>query len=182
MLSWIFLGLGIVCMIAFLIRRGENSSFSALMLKISASMMFVITAAVSIYYTQGDIRYGILIVVGLAFGMLGDIWLDLKWIYKSDIRYFLYGGFMFFMLGHFCFITAIVTVNHITSKEMLLCLILPAVVAVGVQLAKKPMKLDMTGYSAICSIYGAVLAFTLSTAVLSAFKGAGGFSQTLMMI
>ena len=52
-------------------------------------MMFVITAAVSMYYSKGDMRYGILILIGLAFGMLGDIWLDLKWIYKEEIRYFL---------------------------------------------------------------------------------------------
>ena len=182
MLTWIFLSLGVICTVIFLIRRDGNSSFSALMFKISASMMFVITAAVSMYYSKGDMRYGILILIGLAFGMLGDIWLDLKWIYKEEIRYFLYGGFIFFLLGHVCFITGIILVNHLTLKTVLSCLIFPIIVGVGVQFAAKPMKLDMTGYRVICSIYGSVLAMTVSTSVTAAFSGEVGPSQILMAI
>lgn len=182
MLTWIFLALGIICTVLFLIKRDGNSSLSALMLKTCSSMMFVITAAVSLYYTKGDIRYGILIVIGLVFGLLGDIWLDLKWIYKEEIRYYLYGGFIFFMLGHFSFIPAVIIANHLQPAQVAQCLIMPVLVAVGVQLAAKPMKLDMTGYRAICSVYGAFVALTLSTSVTAAFANQGGFSQTLMAI
>ena len=99
MLCWIFLGLGIVTTCVFLYKRDSNGSRMALLLKTAASLMFITTAVVAIYYNRGDMRYGLMIVMGLVLGMLGDIWLDLKWIYPNDIKYFLYGGFIFFCSG-----------------------------------------------------------------------------------
>lgn len=182
MLCWIFLGLGIVTTCVFLYKRDSNGSRMALLLKTAASLMFITTAVVAIYYNRGDMRYGLMIVMGLVLGMLGDIWLDLKWIYPNDIKYFLYGGFIFFLLGHLCFTSAVVLINEMPIKEFLLCLIPPVLIAIGVQLCAKPLKLDFTGYKFISSLYGAFLAMTVSVSARSAIVSGGATSQVVMTV
>ncbi len=182
MLTWVFLALGVIFTAVFLVKRDGNSSHCAVMFKICASMMFVVTAAVSIFYTKGDIRYGILMVIGLVLGLLGDIWLDFKWIYKSENRYFTYGGFLFFLIGHSCYIPAIIMVNHLSLKTILLCLIFPFLMAVGIQVGEKPMKLDLTGYRVICSVYGAAVGMTVSTSVAAALAEGRGVSQIILAV
>lgn len=182
MLCWIFLGIGIITTCIFLYKRDSDSSRMALLLKTGSSLMFITTAVVAIYYNQGDMRYGLMIVMGLVLGLLGDIWLDLKWIYPKDIKYFLYGGFIFFLLGHMCFISAIVIINQIMIKDFLLCLIAPAAVAIGVLVLEKPLKLDFTGYRFICAFYGSFLAMTFAVSLTSLIQSGGGTSQILMTI
>lgn len=180
MICWICLVLGIICTVIFIYKREANSSHFALLLKTSSSMMFIMTAIVAVYYNKGDMRYGLLIALGLVFSMLGDIWLDLKWIYPRDIKYYLYGGFVFFMLGHVCYTSAMGLSNGITLKELLICFIAPAIVCAGMQFAAKPLKLDFTGYKFITALYTFFLTLTLSMSILTAIKTGGARSQVMM--
>ncbi|MCQ2479773.1 MAG: lysoplasmalogenase, partial [Clostridia bacterium] len=180
MICWICLVLGIICTVVFIYKREANSSHFALLLKTSSSMMFIMTAIVAVYYNKGDMRYGLLIALGLVFSMLGDIWLDLKWIYPRDIKYYLYGGFVFFMLGHVCYTSAMGLSNGITLKELLICFIAPAIVCAGMQFAAKPLKLDFTGYKFITALYTLFLTLTLSMSILTAIKTGGARSQVMM--
>lgn len=182
MLCWIFLVIGIISTCVFIYKRDSNSSHLALLLKTSSSMMFIITSVCAIYYNKGDIRYGILIALGLTFCMLGDIWLDLKWIYPKDVRYFLYGGFIFFMLGHICFTSAMVLANGLPRETFLKCLIPAAIFGVGIQLFAKPLKLDLTGNRFIVSMYSAFLTMSVSTSITLAVINKGECSQLLLAV
>ena len=180
MICWICLVFGIICTVVFIHKREANSSHFALILKTSSSMLFIMTAIVAVYYNKGDMRYGILIALGLVFSMLGDIWLDLKWIYPKDVKYFLYGGFIFFLLGHVCYTSAMGLSNGMTVLEFLPCLIAPAAVAGGMQLAAKPLRLDFTGYRFITTLYSFFLTMTLSVSITLAVRTHGEVSQVLM--
>ena len=182
MICWICLVLGIISTVVFIYKREANSSHFAVLLKTSSSMLFIMTAIFAVYYNKGDMRYGLLIALGLVFSMLGDIWLDLKWIYPRDIRYYLYGGFVFFLLGHVCYTSAMGLSSGMTVTEFLPCLIAPAVVSGGTQLAAKPLKLDFTGYKFIVSLYTFFLMMTLSVATTIAFKTKGETSQIMMAV
>ena len=181
MVCWICLVFGIICTCLFIYKREANSSHFALLLKTSSSMLFIMTAIFAVYYNKGDMRYGLLIALGLVFSMLGDIWLDLKWIYPRDIRYYLYGGFVFFMLGHTCYTSALGLSNGMKLTEFLPCLIAPLLVSLGSQLAAKPMKLDFTGYKFIVSLYTFFLVMTLSVSTILAVK-TGATSQIMMAV
>ena len=181
MVCWICLVFGIICTCVFIYKREANSSHFALLLKTSSSMLFIMTAIFAVYYNKGDMRYGLLIALGLVFSMLGDIWLDLKWIYPRDIRYYLYGGFVFFLLGHVCYTSALGLSNGIKLTEFLPCLIAPLLVSLGSQLAAKPMKLDFTGYKFIVSLYTFFLVMTLSVSTILAVK-TGATSQLMMAV
>lgn len=182
MVCWICLVFGIICTCVFIYNREANSSHFALLLKTSSSMLFIMTAIFAVYYNKGDMRYGLLIALGLVFSMLGDIWLDLKWIYPKDVRYYLYGGFVFFLLGHVCYTSAMGLSNGMKVGEFLTCLIAPLAVSVGTQLAAKPMKLDFTGYKFIVSLYTFFLMMTLSVSTVLAFKSHGSTSQVMMSV
>ena len=181
MVCWICLVFGIICTCIFIYKREANSSHFALLLKTSSSMLFIMTAIFAVYYNKGDMRYGLLIALGLVFSMLGDIWLDLKWIYPRDIRYYLYGGFVFFLLGHVCYTSALGLSNGMKILEFLPCLIAPLIISLGTQLAAKPMKLDFTGYKFIVSLYTFFLVMTLSVSTVLAVK-TGATSQIMMAV
>ncbi len=181
MFCWLFLVLGIISSCIFIYKRDANSGHIALLLKTSSSVLFIITAVVAIYYNRGDVRYGLMTVLGLVFSMLGDIWLDLKWIYPKDIRYFLYGGFAFFILGHVCYISAMSLANGFKITDILLCMVAPVVVSLGTQFAAKPLELDFTGYKFIASLYSFFLTMTVSTAVTAVRLSKGSYSQIMML-
>lgn len=180
MVCWICLVFGIICTCVFIYKREANSSHFALLLKTSSSMLFIMTAIFAVYYNKGDMRYGLLIALGLVFSMLGDIWLDLKWIYPRDIRYYLYGGFVFFLLGHVCYTSAMGLSNGMTLTEFLPCLIAPLLVSLGTQFAAKPLKMNFTGYKFIVSLYTFFLVMTLSVSTVLAIKSHGEKSQVMM--
>ncbi len=180
MICWICLILGIISTVVFIYKRDSDSSHFALLLKTSSSMMFIMTAICAVYYNKGDMRYGLLIALGLVFSMLGDIWLDLKWIYPKDIKYYLYGGFIFFLLGHVCYTSAMGLSNGMALRQFLRCLIMPALVSGGTQLAAKPLKLDFTGYKFITSLYAFFLSMTLSVSSALAVQTHGQVSQVMM--
>lgn len=180
MICWICLVLGIISTVIFIYKREANSSHFALLLKTSSSMLFIMTAIFAVYYNKGDMRYGLLIALGLVFSMLGDIWLDLKWIYPKDIRYYLYGGFVFFLLGHVCYTSAMGLSNGMTLKQFLPCLIMPIIVSGGTQFAAKPLKLNFAGYKFIVSLYTFFLSMTLSVSFTLAVQTHGEVSQVMM--
>ena len=84
MFFWIFFVLGLAVSAVFVLRRGVDSDPYALSLKAVSSLMFVFTSAVACYYNSGNYKYALMITCGLAACMLGDIWLDLKSIFKQN--------------------------------------------------------------------------------------------------
>ena len=111
---YIFVSLGIIFLILFLIKRDKHGSILACMIKTLTSMMFIITALLAMHNkNKFEIQY-ILIVIGLIFGMIGDILLDLKVYFKSlninynvDIKnhdYLMYFGMASFGIGHILYI------------------------------------------------------------------------------
>ena len=71
----------IVSVIAFLIVRVKQGGVKALFLKTISAVLFILSAFVALSMKPENYYYGVFIVIGLIFGMLGDIWLDLKFVH-----------------------------------------------------------------------------------------------------
>ena len=83
-LYWVLLAIGIVMTGIFLFLRVKKGGISALYAKAAASLCFISTAFAATSANRDNIQFGLWVAFGLILGMVGDIWLDLKWIYLQD--------------------------------------------------------------------------------------------------
>lgn len=161
--------IGAFFLVAFLLKCKDKRSVTGVFLKNATSIFFILTAVCGIVKNSASWKYGLLIVVGLVFGMLGDIYLDQKWVYPKDMKQYLYAGFICFGIGHLFYIPALVTAADIGMKLMVIPVITGIVVAAGNLVLEKPMKQKFGEYKAIVTVYSFILAAMVATAVVAAF-------------
>lgn len=162
------IALGLVFFVLFVVKCRKQRSVGGVFLKNMISIFFIITGVIALIGNPSNYLYGVLILAGLVFGMLGDIYLDQKWVYPDDNRKYLYAGFISFALGHLFYIPAI----FITAKIPLKMVWIPAVFAVVVAgfalLTEKPTKQDFGEFRVTVGLYGLVVAFMAGTSILAA--------------
>ncbi|MCF0115533.1 MAG: hypothetical protein HUJ56_09280 [Erysipelotrichaceae bacterium] len=82
----------------------------AIILKGLASFIFVMLG--TIYYLNNPTPTGHFILLGLFLGMLGDIFLALRYLMRKSNKDKMYAiGILAFLLGHFCYIAALLSLN-----------------------------------------------------------------------
>lgn len=160
---WGFLiALGIVAFIVFIVLRIKKISMPALVVKSITSFVFVATAGYAVVCKQAVAPYAMLVMLGLVSGMLGDIWLDLKWIYASGERQFTYWGFASFMAGHIFYLTAILIANgSMVDRLWYLLAFAAALIIAALQMVITKKQNDYTGYRTITYIYTVFLLMTM---------------------
>ena len=167
--------LGAVSLCVFLKMRVKSASPKCTVAKSVVSMFFILSLLV-LAHKWGVDRYTMFIGAGLFFGLLGDIWLDLKFCCREgQADFYTYAGFISFAVGHFAYIAAIATGVHGTFNAIA---ILPAlgvgvVVALVVFFGEKVMGLHYGKFKLISTLYGALLFFMASFALFTAIFGGG---------
>lgn len=165
---------GVIVTIAFLVLRVTKGGISAMFAKAAASACFIGTAFMSYAfnieaegYNKQLFEYGILMLLGLIFSLLGDIWLDLKYVHPDFSRQYTYAGFICFMLGHTFFIPAILMGYSSYSLWMIpLILGLCGVLVFGAFILEKiNPNMDYGEYRPICFVYVFFVSGTMITAV-----------------
>ncbi|MCR4595084.1 MAG: lysoplasmalogenase [Clostridiales bacterium] len=172
----IMIVVGVLTTVAFLILRVAKGGLPAMYCKTGASMTFILTAFLAMSYAHlknpetFDFYYCVFMIVGLIFSMLGDIWLDLKYVYLEDQNMFLYSGFISFMAGHFFFVFAILWEY---AKVKLWYIGLAAgiclVIVVGMLLLEKPMGNDYGKFRPILGVYTFFVSMTVVVSVIGLF-------------
>lgn len=197
--SIVFLVLGLVCLTWFCYERTSTGpSTSATNIKALTSVCFIAIAAASFIVKDAPAsaaalaavsKFRFMVTVGLLFGLLGDIWLDLKFVFKDEkqVADVTFAGFVTFAIQHFFVITAFMLyfADYSTTKGVLIC-VLPIVAGLAagilnVLFLEKPMKLNYGRYKLISGVYGGILiGNTLLSGVLAI--SAGFKNVTLDMI
>ncbi len=161
--------LGAVFLTLFLQRRIRKANASSLVFKALTSVCFVGLSFYGIGKANAfgtDCGYALLITVGLFFGLLGDIWLDLKYNVPEESDFYTFAGFWSFAVGHVFFLIALI--RYMKSTPGILQIVLPILLAVAcgiaVGLGGKIMSLDYGKFKAITMFYGALL---ISSALVS---------------
>lgn len=179
----VFFAAGMVFLAAFLSKRVKGATASAVILKSYASLGFIAAAmsAILIYKLSGaELLYGVMIGCGLLFGLLGDIWLDLKYAHSKYSKEYTYAGIISFILGHTMYVSGIIKYfcTRVVEIEGMGTIIIPSVICVVVGIlmifSEKPMKVKYGEYKAIIIIYSvfiaALPAFSISFARVLGFK------------
>ena len=171
---WALLIVGILATAVFLVLRVQRGGIAALYAKAVASLCFIATAIAATNENRLFLDFGSWMTFGLVFGLLGDVWLDLKWIYLQDKDSYLYSGFIFFLLGHVCFVTAVFKVGPYTPASLIVAFAAALVIAFVAILLEKPLKMHYGKFKWIVFLYSFMLALTMTMsmtlAVLTGFE------------
>lgn len=187
-LYFIFLALGMIALTVFVVLKCKGYSLKVAFAKSVASLLFVLTALASTSLANSDsehYRFFYFVVAGLILGMLGDIWLDLKHVYKEDDSTFLYFGFASFMIGHIVYISGLVIC--FMDRERPLYVIIPAVAAILCGLLftslDKLMHLNYGKHKLVATIYCMILLCMMFEAVsLSIMTNFANMTLVLMAV
>ncbi len=165
MLTYLSMGLGMVSLVAFLAKCYKQRSVAGVFIKNITSIFFLFTTATATFYNQDFWKYGMLILIGGAFGMLGDIYLDQKWVYPQHNDNYLNAGFLSFGIGHFFYIGAIFLHLGFGLKDFLVPVIAGVVVAAFTLITEKPTKCHFGKFKAIVTVYCLVIGTMAGTAL-----------------
>ena len=175
MILYVFtLVLGVAALVVFLMKRVKGCNAKAAIAKSWVSVCFMLTGF-SALAVKGFSAFQTLICAGLLFGLLGDIWLDLKFCYPRDNDTFTKQGFLSFGIGHVFFCAAVIAgvAGGFKAVSILPALGVAVVAALVVWFGEKAMGLHYGKYKLISTVYGGVLffmaAFAFFCAVFSGF-------------
>ena len=162
----ILLVLGAICLALFLSQKVKEYSLKATLIKATASFLFIFLAIYSNFH-NGNHPFGMFVIAALALGLMGDIWLDLKYVFKEQDRLFTYAGFISFALGHVFYITGMLLfLNNTHPWYSFVAPLLLGLVSGGlILIMEKPLKMKYGEFKPICFIYGTLL-FTMMFAAL----------------
>ena len=106
---------------------------------------------------------GAFVVPGLVFGLMGDIWLDLKFVYPADDAPLTYAGFAVFGAGHILYQLGLLLQFPVGERSLWLLapLVLALAGAVGNAALEKPMKLRFGRMKSVVIVYSFLLFLTV---------------------
>lgn len=158
----LFLMLGIFFLILFLKERVRGCSVKAMLLKATTSVMFLAAAVLAAYTNPVSGTHRSLsgfVISGLFFGLLGDIWLDLKYVYPKDDIVYTYAGFSVFGIGHILYISGMLLNYAAFSKPAYVAVPLMIGIIIGILngMAGRIMALEYGKFKPVVMAYGAIL-------------------------
>lgn len=177
------LGIGAVLLAVFLRFRVKGERKKAIVVKALVSVFFLLTllTATLAAGAQADWTYSALLAGGLILGLLGDIWLDLKYIYPQDGDFWTFSGFFCFMAGHFFYMAAVIFRFGFSLPAAGIALIFVAVTVAFLLLTEKPMKMHYGKFKPITLVYGCILVFMFGFCLNTAIAADHGNVGLILM-
>jgi len=92
-------------------------------------------------------------------GLIGDIYLDLKYVYPRQETIYTFTGFGAFILGHLFYLIFLFSQYPLTVAGLIIGLIIGVLAGVVIYLTPDLMKVNYGRFHVISSAYGALLVF-----------------------
>ncbi len=120
-----FMILGLVLETLFIVKEDQKKYVPAVILKGSASLMFVLIGFVCRFFSS-DPSFSGLVAIGLILGALGDVLLNLRYIFKKiDQKIFLF-GILVFLSGHILYLCALIPKSTTLAYAVIIGIIIAA--------------------------------------------------------
>ena len=163
----ILLVCGALALALFLREKLRGPTLKAAICKSVTSVLFVALAVCAWLHAAAGGKLpilGALVVPGLVFGLMGDIWLDLKFVYPDDDAPLTYAGFATFGVGHILYQQGLLQQFYIHGRPayVLIPLGLALLLSLGnTFVMEKPMKLRYGQMKPVVLAYGFLLFLTM---------------------
>lgn len=125
--SIILLSLGAVMSTIFIISKVRHYSLVTIILKTVASLFFIALGITTVCLTEGDKQFGVIILIGLIFGMLGDVLLGFKYITTKTKKFWILSGMFAFAFGHISYVIGLFV--HFYQRGNVFFAILPFMIS-----------------------------------------------------
>ena len=180
MAYYIVLPFGLIMSFIFWVLRRKGFSLQKFILKSISSLCYLLTAVFALISNPDGYTYGSLIIFGGALGLVGDILLDLKGLYKQDESVYLRGGFIFFLVGHIFYSAAIVFQTRMKWWLVLLAIGISILISFGNNWSAKITKVHFGAYRKIVFIYVIFLSITMVLSIIAAITS--GFEKKYVLL
>ena len=171
MTTYLSLVLGAIFLIAFMVMCNKKRSVLGVYIKNLTSICFILTAVTGAFNNTDcpDVwKYALPIVVGEVFGLMGDIYLDQKWLYPQHNDQYLNMGFISFGIGHFFYVGAMYVHVGFVPKDMIVPVIVAIIITAINLILEKPTKQKYGKFYPIVTAYCLVLGLTVGTSLWAA--------------
>ncbi len=119
------IAVGVILQGLFIKVENEKKYVLADILKGSASLMFVITGYLGLKANMNDPSFSNKIFAGLILGMIGDILLNLRFVFEKNGQKIFLAGIAAFLAGHILYLLALIPY----TQHILVCVIIGAILA-----------------------------------------------------
>ena len=118
----VLLCLGALTSVFFIASKVINYSLKTIILKTIASLFFVALGIYCAVVTSGPVAFKVLLVLGLFFGMLGDLLLGFKYITTKTKNIWILAGMFAFAFGHICYVAALFAGYYVPGNPWFIAL------------------------------------------------------------
>lgn len=161
MFPYIVTGISIVIISIFIYINLKITPKQRTITKAIASLSFLAVGITSFIYGTGDKTYGYILLLGLTLGVVGDIGLGLKRVFKKTAHICFILGTIAFLLGHVAYISLFVMMAPVTLGDVLMA----AALALGFIVVGNKAHINYRYMRPIAYMYMATIAFMVIKAI-----------------
>ena len=165
--SIILIALGAIFTTIFIYGKLTNYSWRTTMFKTIDSLLFL-SLGIYLFFYKGQPNIGIFIVLGLTFGLLGDVALAFKRIAKDKDKFFTLLGMTFFIIGHIFYTTGLFVNYYVPGNviHIIIPLVAALLIALSIVFIELKLKFKLGGFKYFGIVYFTAL-FSVSMSCLS---------------
>ena len=141
----------------FTLRRSNKAGPDSLILKSAASVAFIVLGCVA--YSVNSSSVSTAVICGLVLGLVGDIYLDMKYMYSKSSVMYTFTGFAAFIIGHVFYLIFLLGQFGAVPAGLIIGIIIGVIAGFGIYITPEIMGLDYGRFRVISSAYAALLVF-----------------------
>ena len=171
--------LGAIALTLFLVARDRKGSVQALLFKTLTSFLFISVAFASFMVNpnEGVASFAMLIMMGLICGLIGDIVLDLKIMYKESSSLYQHGGMVAFLAGHLFYLAALIIYFGFNWLPLVIAVVLAVIIGL---VSKFILKFNFAEHTIDTYAYSFFLSYMMTQACYAAITQ--GFTTCTVLL